>query len=306
MILVVALLGVAVAEDVSGAFPTRLKVGNVTHSVDLSCEALPGQKVHWEVEDEALVEMEQMPPWGHRLRILNVDLSSAKNYTCWGPGGELLDSVVLAVQDPESPLFHREAGKAEAKVTCEAQSYNGHFSCSWKTSRPAAVRAHLRRKGLDSAICPSKEVAAPPGKGHILLEDCSFCPFAEQQETALEVELEGLGEDGSYENLRRELFLWDIVKPDFPRNLTVHRELDKKLELSWAPPESWHPSSTYFPLHYHLKLEYYDGDQKEANSDQLEETIEDGIEGMHCVQIRCQDPFSNLAWSPWSPWARVG
>ncbi|XP_028598797.2 interleukin-12 subunit beta-like [Podarcis muralis] len=159
------------------------------------------------------------------------------------------------------------------------------------------------RRGPGSARCPAREVSASPGEVRLLLEDCSSpCPFGEK--TELELALEGLGEDGSYEALRRDVAIQDIVKPDPPEKLTIHMESGAKLRLSWAPPASWHCASAYFPLRYRLKLEHYDGTQKEVSSDQLEETIKDA-EAVHRAQIRCQDPFTNSMWSLWSPWVTL-
>ncbi|XP_053258296.1 interleukin-12 subunit beta-like [Podarcis raffonei] len=314
-----ALLGTALIAEASVAFPANLQVGDINEKVNLTCDAPAGQRVSWEVEDGALVEMEELPPWGHLLRVGPLDLASARNYTCRGAAGQVLHRTFLAVRDPDFPLFLRKAGKAEAEVTCEAPSYRGTFSCWWKTQHPAAFRARLRRKvgtappkapfwlfclrrGPGSARCPAREVSASPGEVRLLLEDCSPCPFGEK--TELELALEGLGEDGSYKALRRDVAIQDIVKPDPPEKLTIHKESGAKLKLSWAPPSSWHCASAYFPLRYRLKLEHYDGTQKEVSSDQLEETIKDA-EAVHRVKIRCQDPFTNSMWSLWSPWVTL-
>nr|XP_028598797.1 interleukin-12 subunit beta-like [Podarcis muralis] len=325
-----ALLGTALIAEASVAFPANLQVGDINEKVNLTCDAPAGQRVSWEVEDGALVEMEELPPWGHLLRVGPLDLASARNYTCRGAAGQVLRRTFLAVRDPDFPLFVRKAGKAEAEVTCEAPSYRGTFSCWWKTQHPAAFRARLRppgplasgpplplsvtgleqplqapywllclRRGPGSARCPAREVSASPGEVRLLLEDCSSpCPFGEK--TELELALEGLGEDGSYEALRRDVAIQDIVKPDPPEKLTIHKESGAKLKLSWAPPASWHCASAYFPLRYRLKLEHYDGTQKEVSSDQLEETVQDA-EAVHRAKIRCQDPFTSSMWSLWSP-----
>ncbi|XP_033015498.1 interleukin-12 subunit beta-like [Lacerta agilis] len=297
-----AFLGTALIAEAFLAFPTNLQVGDINEKVNLTCDAPTGQRVSWEVEDGALVEMKELPPWGHILGVGPLDLASARNYTCRGAAGQVLRRTFLAVRDPDFPLFLRKAGKAEAEVTCEAPSYGGTFSCWWKTQHPGAFRARLRRKGPGSARCPAREVPASPGEVRLLLEDCSPCPFGEKTELVLV--LEGLGEDGSYEALRRDVVIQDIVRPDPPEKLTIHKELGAKLKLSWAPPASWHCASAYFPLRYHLKLEHYDGTQKEVSSDKLKETIEDA-EAVHRVQIRCQDLFTNSTWSLWSPWVTV-
>ncbi|XP_053111451.1 interleukin-12 subunit beta-like [Hemicordylus capensis] len=242
--MLVGFLGVLLTgtEAALGTFPSKLQVGEQEGSVELECNTTLAGNVSWKGSPPQ-AELERLG--AHRLRVLKLRAPDAGNYSCWD-GPRLLDSTFLAVRGRPSQLFH-------PGVTCQAESCDGSFTCAWDTLRPAAFRVRVCRRGQqqDPRDCPAREVTtASKGRVSILLQDGSFCCFAEEPEAPLELRLEAVSEDGSYEDLALELFLRDIVKPASPHRLAARRERGEKLLLSWAPPASWARPS----LRYHLQL----------------------------------------------------
>ncbi|XP_025030632.1 interleukin-12 subunit beta-like [Python bivittatus] len=282
-----ALLAVVVVMEGTAAFPSPLLIRKVGEEAALDCTGAPGEKVEWQHEGRT------QPESGRHFSLHHLDIPYAGNYSCWAES-RLLHSVYVAVWVPEVYLIdEREGEEGEPAITCWAPSYSGILNCSWKSLHQATFQVHLRRTEPDAALCPSVEVAVPGNKMvHILLEDCSFCPYAE--ETPLVLVLKGLAEDGGYTEVRKTFFLREIVKPDAPSYLSIVGQ-----RISWAPPVSWNLPAAYFPLQYNLRLE---------SSSSKEDLFIDGLElttkqeNWQKGWIRCQDRFMNSAWSSWREW----
>uniref|UniRef100_A0A8C3U6H4 IL-12B n=1 Tax=Catharus ustulatus TaxID=91951 RepID=A0A8C3U6H4_CATUS len=250
--------------------PSAVQVGNLNEDVVVRCNTSE-QHIYWTLNGEE-DPMAELVPKGQNLTILGLDLPATGNYSCWA--GPLLHSLA-------------PSGEEEINVSCQAESYNGSFHCSWPGPSSAIFRARLTRRWVDGSMGPWVPVANP-----------SFCPFGEELHP-LKLHLEGLS-DTSYLNLSRHFFIRDIVRPDPPQELILQQR-GEQLHLVWAPPASWPLPKSYFALLYHLQYELHNGTQVTGRF--LEGVEETPVQaGARRVRISCRDPYNPPAWSPWSAW----
>ncbi|XP_025902958.1 interleukin-12 subunit beta-like [Nothoprocta perdicaria] len=264
-------------------------VGDLNQDVELQCNTSE-QQVTWKLNDEEkpMVELEAK---GKALRILGLDLPAAGNYSCWA-GSILLDSTYVVVRNAFPP------GQPSINVSCQAESYRGSFRCSWMAPPFTVFCARLTHSDGSSGSW----VPVPGHRSHfnVSFSDPSFCPFAEELHP-LQLQLEGLS-DTSYLNTTHPFFIRDIVRPDPPQALKLHRR-SGQLYLSWAPPASWPLPKSYFALSYRLQYEFPNGTQVH---EELEGTEESGLRaGAWRVRISCRDPYGSPRWSPWSAWQHL-
>ncbi|XP_067389718.1 interleukin-12 subunit beta-like [Emydura macquarii macquarii] len=281
-------------------FPGKFLVGDVNGQVVVTCDAAE-EHVSWKLNGDSQI-MAEHHLVGRSLTLEGLDLPAAGNYSCWN-GTHLLDSTYLVISDPLYPLLLGAPGHA---VSCQVESYHGELTCSWTALHPAAFRARLSRSPdapgdwlyVDRGA--ALQDAAWPQLFTVTLADRSFCPFAEEQ-SPLELALEGISAE-SFVNITRRLFLQDIVRPAPPQDVAMHSK-GGALHLSWAPPASWSSPHSYFLLRYQLRCQHSDGTM---SFHQLEGETETLLKvDVRRVQIRCQDPFVNSTWSPWTAWQNV-
>ncbi|KAM3832224.1 interleukin-12 subunit beta-like [Vipera latastei] len=288
-----ALLAVAVAMEAAAAFPSSLLIRNEYEDVILNCSSSLGEQVEWKWKGDTQQES------GREFVLYNLDFPFAGNYSCWD-GSRLLESFHVAVRVHHSYFFKAEGAKEEAAISCWATSYSGTLNCSWKSQNPATFLAQLKRKDTEAVLCPPTEVALLGNRVvDIRLNNCSFCPYAEEAPlTPLVLVLRGLSEDGGgYSEVNKTFLLRDIVKPDAPAYLRVTGQ-----KVSWAPPASWDLPATYFPLKYNLRLESASG--RKENHFLLAEKELTTAQNWSKAQIRCQDPLISSSWSSWQEWKK--
>ncbi|XP_054149265.1 interleukin-12 subunit beta-like [Melozone crissalis] len=289
MLALLGLLLFLVPAQALTAFPPKFQVGKLSQDVVVRCDTdTSEQHISWTLNGDE-EPMAELVPEGQKLTILGLDLPATGNYSCWA-GPVLLDSTYVVLSN------NREE---EINVSCQAESYNGSFHCSWPGPTSAIFRARLIRS--DGSVGPWVPVAGEQGRFNASLADPLFCPFGEELRP-LQLHLEGLS-DTSYLNLSRHFFLRDIVRPEPPQKLMLQQR-GEQLHLAWAPPASWPLPKSYFALLYHLQYELHNGTQVEQFVEGAEEAPVPAGAGR--VRISCRDPYTPPAWSPWSAWMGLG
>ncbi|KAF4791275.1 interleukin-12 subunit beta-like protein [Turdus rufiventris] len=281
LVLVELVLFLVPAEPLT-AFPPKFQVGKVNQDLVVQCDTSE-QHIYWTLNGEE-EPMAELVPEGQKLTILGLDLPATGNYSCWA-GPVLLDTTYVVVSST----------RKEINVSCQAESYNGSFHCSWPEPSFDVFRARLTRS--DGSMGPWVPVASDHGWFNTSLADPLFCPFGEELHP-LQLHLEGLSST-SYLSFSRHFFIRDIVRPDPPQELILQQQ-GEQLHLAWAPPASWPLPKSYFALLYHLQYELHNGTQVEQFMEGVEETPVQA--GARRVRISCRDPYNPSAWSPWSAW----
>nr|XP_031360462.1 interleukin-12 subunit beta-like [Lonchura striata domestica] len=245
MLVLVGLALFLVPAEPLTAFPPKFQVGKLNQDVVVRCDTSE-QHIYWTLNGEE-EPMAELVPEGQKLTIVGLDLPATGNYSCWAGPGHLLDTTYVVVSNTR---------EEEINVSCQAESYNGSFHCSWPGPPSAVFRARLLRN--DGSVGPWVPVASARGLFNTSLADALFCPFGEELHP-LQLHLEGLS-DTSYLNLSKHFFLRDIVRPDPPQKLILQQR-GEQLHLAWAPPASWPLPKSYFALLYHLEYELHNGTQ---------------------------------------------
>ncbi|XP_072783967.1 interleukin-12 subunit beta-like [Taeniopygia guttata] len=284
MLVLVGLALFLVPAEPLTAFPPKFQVGKLNQDVVVRCDTSE-QHIYWTLNGDE-EPMAELVPEGQKLTIVGLDLPATGNYSCWAGPGHLLDTTYVVLSSTR---------EEELNVSCQAESYNGSFHCSWPGPPSAIFRARLIRS--DGSVGPWVPVASEQDQFSTSLADTLFCPFGEELRP-LQLHLEGLS-DTSYLNLSRHFFLRDIVRPEPPQQLILQQR-GEQLHLAWAPPASWPLPKSYFALLYHLQYELHNGSQVEQFVEGAEETPVPV--GAGWVRISCRDPYTPPAWSPWSAW----
>uniref|UniRef100_A0A8C5ILS6 Ig-like domain-containing protein n=1 Tax=Junco hyemalis TaxID=40217 RepID=A0A8C5ILS6_JUNHY len=136
MLALLGLLLFLVPAQALTAFPPKFQVGKLSQDVVVRCDTdTSEQHISWTLnEDEE--PMAELVPEGQKLTILGLDLPATGNYSCWA-GPVLLDSTYVVLSNTR---------EEEINVSCQAESYNGSFHCSWPGPASAIFRARLIRR----------------------------------------------------------------------------------------------------------------------------------------------------------------
>nr|XP_041571529.1 interleukin-12 subunit beta-like isoform X1 [Taeniopygia guttata] len=245
MLVLVGLALFLVPAESLTAFPPKFQVGKLNQDVVVRCDTSE-QHIYWTLNGDE-EPMAELVPEGQKLTIVGLDLPATGNYSCWAGPGHLLDTTYVVLSSTR---------EEELNVSCQAESYNGSFHCSWPGPPSAIFRARLIRS--DGSVGPWVPVTSEQDQFSTSLADTLFCPFGEELRP-LQLHLEGLS-DTSYLNLSRHFFLRDIVRPEPPQKLILQQR-GEQLHLAWAPPASWPLPKSYFALLYHLQYELHNGSQ---------------------------------------------
>ncbi|XP_064306860.1 interleukin-12 subunit beta-like [Phalacrocorax carbo] len=285
MLVLLGLLLFLTPADALTAFPPKYQVGKLNGDVVLKCNTSE-QQVTWTQNGET-EPMAEVVASGQTLTIHGLDMPATGNYSCWA-GNVLLDSTYVVVSSTR---------EEQMNISCQAESYQGSFHCSWISDHSAIFRARLTHS--DGSLGEWVLVAGHRGQFSVSFVDASFCPFAEELHP-LQLQLEGLS-NTSHINFSIPFFVRDIVRPNPPQGLTVQRQGDQ-LHLAWAPPASWPLPKSYFTLLYWLQYELPNGTQVDKYMEDAEVWLQERVQR---VRISCQDPYASHAWSPWSAWQDI-
>ncbi|XP_074948586.1 interleukin-12 subunit beta-like [Phalacrocorax aristotelis] len=285
MLVLLGLLLCLTPADALTAFPPKYQVGKLNGDVVLKCNTSE-QQVTWTQNGET-EPMAEVVANGQTLTIRGLDMPATGNYSCWA-SNVLLDSTYVVVSSTR---------EEQMNISCQAESYQGSFHCSWISDHSAVFRARLTRS--DGSLGEWVLVAGHRGQFSVSFVDASFCPFAEELHP-LQLQLEGLS-NTSHINFSIPFFVRDIVRPNPPQGLTVQWQ-GEQLHLAWAPPASWPLPKSYFTLLYWLQYELPNGTQVDKYMEDTEVWLQERVQR---VRISCQDPYASHAWSPWSAWQDI-
>ncbi|XP_061104589.1 interleukin-6 receptor subunit alpha [Conger conger] len=230
---------------------------------------------------------------GDTLRIAPLLPSDRGNYSCHR-GGKKVFSVEIVVAVPlEQPT-----------LSCYRKTPTSKIRCDWTSNKPITPtpRCYLiLKKGL---------------YGRQSKVNCSFSPSRarcwcameqrEGEKDAFQATLCVTSITGNATSPTIEIHPENIIKPDPPTNVTVHKMdgMEHRLKVTWKYPHTWSPN--FYRLYF--QLEYFPlvkGQAKEAQtvvSKGVSYTMKDILPRTEYVlRVRAKEEFDLGQWSDWSP-----
>ncbi|KAI1885950.1 hypothetical protein AGOR_G00209030 [Albula goreensis] len=229
---------------------------------------------------------------GDVLHLAALRLSDSGVYSCQQAGREVFSIKIIVAAPPEQPT-----------LSCIRKTPTSKIRCDWTASQhvtPTPQCYLILKTGLHSQVSRV---------------NCSFSPsrarcwcVMEHPEGDKDIYLATLcvtSIAGNATSPTTEIHPVNIIKPDPPRNVTVHKEEGKehRLKVTWNYPVTWRPD--FYLLEF--QLQYYpilNGESMQVQSidtKRLSYTISDILpRTTYQLRIRAREEFHMGQWSDWS------
>ncbi|XP_044133854.1 interleukin-12 subunit beta [Bufo gargarizans] len=242
---------------------------------------------------------------GHRGKTLTVQVSEspdAKNYTCTLENIGIIDYTHIVLHNVNQP-FYRGILNVENPISCMMKNYSGHFTCSWSGTKDYSNPEFFFEAFSNNSSLPCERIEKHITEGNAIpsytvnCHDTQTCHYSE--DPSIFVELHVLAKN-RYEQHKKSFTLRNIIKPDPPQDLHIHKAA-KNLSLQWEYPKTWCSSHLFYQLMFNVKVERKNS-KKDVNYPNVDKTymsVDHMDISQFCVQAR--DMYHiNSYWSNWS------
>ncbi|CAN2391085.1 hypothetical protein PRIEUP_LOCUS1124 [Pristimantis euphronides] len=251
-----------------------------------------GKKIQWSKKNQT----------GKNLTVKVSELPDAKNYTCKLEDIGVIDYTHVVLHKVNQPVFHRILN-VENPIRCMMKNYSGYFTCSWNETKdhPNPEFFFEAFNNNDTLLCDSiekhsgEENAIPSYT--VNCHDTRICHYSE--DPSIHVVLHVLARN-RYEEHKKSFTLINIIKPDPPQDLHLHKE-DNNISLRWKYPKTWCNAHLFYRLIFNVKIERESSTEEENYTDVEKTSLSVDYDDVTQFCVQARDMYHvNSYWSNWS------
>ncbi|XP_066445625.1 interleukin-12 subunit beta isoform X2 [Eleutherodactylus coqui] len=239
---------------------------------------------------------------GKTLTLKVSELPDARNYTCKLDNIGIVDYTHIVLHKASLPFYHRILN-VQNPINCMTKNYSGYFTCSWNGTKdnPNPEFFFEAFNNNSTLLCDGIEKHTTEGNvipGYTVnCYDSQICHYSE--DPSIHVELHVIAKN-RYERHEKSFTLRNIIKPDSPQDLHIHKK-DEKLSLRWKYPKTWCNAHLFYQLIFNVKVERKspNGEENYVGIEKTSLSVDYDDITQFCVQAR--DMYHvNSCWSNWS------
>ncbi|XP_072250358.1 interleukin-6 receptor subunit alpha [Leuresthes tenuis] len=226
------------------------------------------------------------------LSLVSISLTDAGKYTCHHGDRETFGVKVVVVDPPESPTLF-----------CYKKSPSSRIRCEWIPQKPITKPPNCYLLLSKSHTKQFQQIKC----SYSSQRSRCWCALDHNEDELRVIHVAFLCVTSILGNATSSLVYFtplNILKPDPPSNVSVHKEegQQRRLRVTWNVPISWKPEDNFYDIIYELKYRPLMSSIEQVNVIKRSRsyTITDALPGTeYLIQLRTKEEYDGH-WSEWT------